>query len=104
VRFLVDRCAGQRLAEWLREHGHDVVEARSRGADPGDRAILEWARSEDRILVTMDKDFGALIYAESAEHAGLVRLPHVRSSLRLVLIQQVLSRYGEALHRGAIVP
>jgi predicted nuclease of predicted toxin-antitoxin system len=24
MNFLVDRCAGRRLADWLREHGHDV--------------------------------------------------------------------------------
>ena len=35
VRFLTDRCAGRRLAEWLRNSGHDVVEAQSSG--PGSR-------------------------------------------------------------------
>ena len=29
LRFLVDRCAGRRLAEWLRTGGHDVIEART---------------------------------------------------------------------------
>lgn len=55
VRFLIDRCAGRRLADWLRDHGHDVVESRDRGPDPGDRVLLEWSVSERRILVTMDK-------------------------------------------------
>jgi predicted nuclease of predicted toxin-antitoxin system len=64
VKFLVDRCAGSRLAEWLRGEGHDVLESRERGGDPGDDAILEWATSENRILVTMDKDFGALVFEE----------------------------------------
>jgi predicted nuclease of predicted toxin-antitoxin system len=31
MRFLVDRCAGHRLAEWLRSQGHDVLEARELG-------------------------------------------------------------------------
>jgi predicted nuclease of predicted toxin-antitoxin system len=58
VKFLVDRCAGRRLAEWLRGQGHDVLESRERGDDPGDDAILQWAASENRIRVTMDKDLG----------------------------------------------
>ena len=61
MRFLVDRCAGHRLAEWLRDEGHDVVEARELGADPGDRALLERAAADGRILVTIDTDFGELV-------------------------------------------
>lgn len=57
MRFLIDRCAGRRLADWLRQQGHDVVESRERGRDPGDRTLLEWAAAEERVLVTMDKDF-----------------------------------------------
>ena len=37
-------------------------EARTLGPDPGDRTLLELANSEDRILVTIDTDFGELIY------------------------------------------
>ena len=58
MRFLVDRCAGRRLAEWLRTQEHDVVESRERGPDPGDRTLLAWASAEERVLITMDKDFG----------------------------------------------
>jgi predicted nuclease of predicted toxin-antitoxin system len=35
MKFLVDRCAGKRLADWLRGEGHDVLEARTLGPDPG---------------------------------------------------------------------
>lgn len=75
MRFLIDRCAGRRLAEWLRQKGHDVVESRERSPDPGDRKLLEWAAAEYRVLVTMDKDFGEFIFAGRASHWGLVRLP-----------------------------
>ena len=40
MRFLIDRCAGRLIADWLREQGHDVVESRGLGPDPGDRALL----------------------------------------------------------------
>jgi predicted nuclease of predicted toxin-antitoxin system len=82
VRFLVDRCAGRRLAEWLRAQGHDVVESRDLGADPGDRVLLQRAALERRVLITMDRDFGALLFGEGASHAGRVRLPDVPSATR----------------------
>ena len=75
--FLIDRCAGRRLAEWLRQQGHDVTESRERRPDPGDRKLLEWAWEERRVLVTMDKDFGEFIFTGGASHYGLVRLPDV---------------------------
>ena len=60
VRFLVDRCAGRRLTEWLRQQGHDVRDARDERPDPGDAALLQIAAEEQRVLVTIDTDFGAL--------------------------------------------
>jgi predicted nuclease of predicted toxin-antitoxin system len=67
MRFLIDRCAGTQIVEWLRSQGHDVVEARERGDDPGDLILLEWAAEESRILITIDTDFGQLILHEGAQ-------------------------------------
>jgi hypothetical protein len=54
MRFLVDRCAGRGLAECLRENGHDVIEARDLGPDPGDEELLRRAFEDYRILGTID--------------------------------------------------
>ena len=43
VRFLVDCCAGRRLAEWLRNEGHDVFDAGELESDPGDATLLAQA-------------------------------------------------------------
>ena len=77
MRFLIDRCAGTLVAEWLRSQGHDVVESRERGPDPGDPTLLEWASNESRILVTIDTDFGQLVFQKRMPHSGLIRLPDV---------------------------
>lgn len=103
MRFLVDRCAGRRLAEWLGRNGHDVLEAWSLGPDPGDRALLELAESENRILVTIDTDFGELIYLHDVRHAGLVRLPDVRAAERIALMSEVIEQHGPVLEDRAIV-
>ena len=103
MRFLVDRCAGRRLADWLRSQGFDVVESRERGPDPGDRAILEWAAAEGRVLVTIDTDFGELVFVEALPHCGLVRLPDVIAETRIALMQRVLQGHGEERETGAII-
>ena len=67
MKFLVDRCAGATLAQWLRSKGHDVIEARELGPDPGDEQLLAQAFAEHRVLVTLDKDFGALVFTQGRE-------------------------------------
>lgn len=103
MKFLIDRCAGRRLADWLRQRGHDVVESQERGADPGDRSLLVWADSEQRILVTMDKDFGKLIFASGEAHSGVVRLPDVPAEVRIALMDMLLTNHDEDLRGGAVI-
>lgn len=103
MRFLIDRCAGKRLADWLRQRGHDAVDSRERGADPGDRQLLVWADSEQRVLVTMDKDFGKLIFASGETHSGVIRLPDVPAEARIALMEMLLGKHEEDLKGGAVI-
>ncbi len=103
MKFLVDRCAGSRLAAYLRERGHDVVESRERGPDPGDRVLLEWAATEGRILVTMDKDFGEFLFVEKAPHSGMVRMPDVPAAQRINLMEKVLAAHDQDLLKQAVI-
>lgn len=79
------------------------MEARELGADPGDKALLDWAAKEARILVTIDTDFGELIYLENLSHAGLIRLPDVPARERQLIIQDLLMRYETELQDAAII-
>ena len=72
MRFLIDRCAGALIATWLRRMSHDVVEWRELGPDPGDQALLELAAQQSRILITIDTDFGQLVFLPGQSHSGLV--------------------------------
>ncbi len=103
MRFLIDACAGRRLAHWLRENGHDVIEADALGPDPGDAALLDVAASSGRILVTIDTDFGELIFGRGQDHAGLVRIPDVPVRQRIALLEEVIRRYQTELEERAII-
>lgn len=103
MKFLIDRCAGKTVAQWLQDQGHDVVEARTLGPDPGDKLLLQWAESQGRALVTIDTDFGKLVYSENVTHCGLIRLPDVPARRRVQLLNLVLNQYGAQIERGAVV-
>jgi len=76
---------------------------RRRGPDPGDRTLLGWAAVEGRVLVTMDKDFGEIIFSEGAPHCGLVRLPDVPAERRIALMEKVLADHTQDLMKQSIV-
>ena len=46
----------------LRSHGHDVGWIREDAPGIGDHAVLSRATTEGRILITLDKDFGELVF------------------------------------------
>lgn len=61
------------------------------------------AVSEGRVLVTIDTDFGKLVYEEGLAHAGLVRLPDVPAEKRIVLMESILaSPLAAALPRSVV--
>ena len=103
MRFLVDRCVGSRLARWLHDAGHDALEARNLGTDPGDRALLELAASSNRVTVTINADFGELIYRHNVHHAGLIRLPDAPAEQRIELAAEIIGRHRQELENRAII-
>jgi predicted nuclease of predicted toxin-antitoxin system len=61
------------------------------------------AAKDARILVTIDNDFGELIFLENLPHNGLVRLPDLPSRERQLLMQDLLVRYSSDLEDAAII-
>ena len=61
------------------------------------------AAAENRVLVTIDTDFGEFIFREGIPHAGLVRLPDVPAGTRIALMDRVLSLPVAGELRGAVV-
>jgi predicted nuclease of predicted toxin-antitoxin system len=62
VKLLVDANLSPTVALRLREHGHDAIHVRDRGLqEADDDVILALAIEEDRVIVSEDTDFGALL-------------------------------------------
>jgi predicted nuclease of predicted toxin-antitoxin system len=77
------------VAQYLREHGHDVVRAEEIGEDRApDDVLLATARREQRILVTLDGHFGDWVVLPLSRHPGVIRLkvhPPTPSAIERVL-------------------
>jgi len=57
----------------LRQRGHDVAWVRTDAPGSSDRQVLQRAETEDRILITFDKDFGELAFrAKLSASSGIV--------------------------------
>ena len=62
MRLLVDQNLARRVATLLVEAGHDAVHVADRGLSRAeDDEVLALALAEDRVLVSEDTDFGALL-------------------------------------------
>lgn len=62
------------LAQALLEDGNDVLEVRDSKLGANDEWVINFALSENRILLTEDKDFGRLIYAHGHKAIGVIFL------------------------------
>ena len=84
MRFLVDECTGKRVAQWLRQEGHEVFSVYEEARGISDEEIASKAFAENWILITNDKDFGEKVYREQYPHHGIIlmRLKNERSNNR----------------------
>lgn len=107
MKWLVDAALSPRLAEALVANGHDAVHVRELGmADADDRAILERAQRDGRVVVSRDGDFAALLALARADGPSFVhlRIPRVNAPADQVdLLLRVVERAGDAIRTGAIV-
>ncbi len=99
MRFLVDECTGPAVARWLGEKGHDVfsIYDDARGSD--DETVFQLALSENRILITNDKDFGEKVFREKRVHAGIVllRLDDERAAAKIDILRELLANHADQL-------
>jgi predicted nuclease of predicted toxin-antitoxin system len=78
MKVLLDTCVWGGAKTELAGSGHDVVWMGDHTPDPGDEEILAQAHSEQRVLVTLDKDFGELAIVRGLPHCGIICLVTIR--------------------------
>ncbi|MFQ6057593.1 MAG: DUF5615 family PIN-like protein [Anaerolineae bacterium] len=99
LRFLVDVNVGQAIVECLHRAGYDAVAVRDLDPRMDDVDILALAVRERRIIVTMDTDFGELVYHSEQPHAGvlLLRMPGARRDEKVRIMERILAQHADKL-------
>ncbi len=99
MNVLIDVSAGQLVANTIRGLGHDVACVRDVDPRMADDEILAWAVRDGRLVVTMDKDFGELVYRSGQSHSGvlLLRLEAARSAEKVQIVTEIFANHAEEL-------
>ena len=107
MRFLVDNALSPITAVVLRDAGHEAIHLRDVGiqAEP-DSVVVEIAEREDRVIVSADTDFGALLVARDRPRPAFVlfrRTTRLRPAEIAEQLLEIVARYESELKAGCIV-
>jgi len=72
MRFLADEGVDISIVRKLRALGFDIFYVIEEIRSLADDELLQIAYSENRILITRDKDFGELVYRLNKLHTGII--------------------------------
>jgi predicted nuclease of predicted toxin-antitoxin system len=105
LRFLVDVGVGRVAEAALRETGCDVLSVADLDDRVSDAEILKLAAEEHRIVLTMDRDFGELIFRLGMAHHGvlLLRLQDAGGPEKARRLAAIVEAHSEALPRSFAV-
>jgi predicted nuclease of predicted toxin-antitoxin system len=106
MKFLADMGISPRTVNYLKTLGYDaihLVEERLERLE--DQQILEKARLEGRIVLTVDLDFGYLlaVSGDLLPSVILFRLGNESYEMINIRLQEILNKYQDDLQRGAII-
>lgn len=101
MKFLVDEDVPTKLLKTLADLGHDVVRVPASSAD---RDIAGQALAENRVLVTLDKDFtNRFLYPPSTFTVIHIRIHPPFADDLITAVRQLLQEVPETDLRGLIV-
>ncbi len=72
MKFLVDVGVSNKVEKYLKDAGFDTKCIRELNPFLKDIEIIEIAAKDKRVVITMDKDFGELIYRQGLVHLGVI--------------------------------
>lgn len=104
LRFLADESCDFAIVRALRADGYDVLAVGEFTQRSDDRELIEQAYSENRILLTEDKDFGWLVFVSQVDTAGviLIRFPGNKREALVRTVRRLIAEKADDV-RGAFV-
>ena len=105
TRFLLDVGVGKKVQNLLESRGFDVVSMLDIDRSATDESILNIAAAQNRMVVTMDKDFGELVFRSGQSHSGvlLLRLEDANGDEKAAIMELILEKHQTDLTRNFCV-
>ena len=106
MKLLLDQGLPRSAASLLRAVGIDTVHTGEIGlATADDTTLIELARQQDRIVVTLDADFHAILALSGADKPSIVRIriEGLRAEPLAALLRALLAERSVELERGALL-
>ena len=99
IRFIVDMGVSKKVEEWLSTNDYDIKVIRDIDPRMKDRDVLKLAVTEKRMVITMDKDFGELVFNSGLNHSGvlLLRLEDAKADEKVKIVEEILKKYEDKI-------
>ena len=96
IKLLADENIPKKTVEALKQREIDIISVVDSSPGLSDRAVIELANNENRVIVTFDKDFGELVFRERLEARGLILLrlapispEHIAERIAHIMVQEI---------------
>lgn len=106
ISILLDQGLPRSAASVLRDQGWDVLHTGDIGLSRStDRQILEYARREERVVITLDSDFHTILALTNASTPSVmrIRLEGLRGPDLASLIKRIWPKIEAQVKKGAMV-
>jgi predicted nuclease of predicted toxin-antitoxin system len=105
MNVFADESVDRPIVDRLRQDGHNVIYVAELAASISDDVVLATANSQGALLLTVDKDFGELVFRQSRAHGGivLVRLLGVSAALKADIVAETFRDRALEMQRAFTV-
>jgi predicted nuclease of predicted toxin-antitoxin system len=106
MRWLLDQGLPRSAAAILNEAQEDAIHVGDVGmGDAPDPLILQHALSENRIIVTLDADFHALLAKSGSSKPSVIRIREegLKGHQLAALLLRIAGQFETELHRGCVM-